>query len=73
MSGYGNSKWTCGECGEIFESDGVVGDMRVMRWRSEHKEEHRVEKMSPEERQEHYKHKLNAMVASDRRQSGSDS
>lgn len=47
------SAWTCGKCGERFESDGVVGDLRVMRWRREHLEEHRVTEMTPEERRVH--------------------
>ncbi len=51
---YGNHKWTCGECGESYEASGVVGDSKVDRWRARHKEEHRVEKMTPDERLEHY-------------------
>lgn len=54
MDGYGTSSWTCGECGEVFAADGVVGDLRVMRWRREHKEEHRIANMTDEERAEHY-------------------
>jgi single-stranded DNA-binding protein len=54
MSGYGMSAWTCGKCGERFESDGVVGDLRVERWRRDHLEEHRVAEMSAENRQGHY-------------------
>ena len=55
-------KWTCGECGESYESEGVVGDMRVARWRREHKEEHRVQKMSPEGRKAYHDQKARALV-----------
>lgn len=46
--------WTCGECGETFSAGGAVGDLRVARLRREHKEEHRVAAMTPEERREHF-------------------
>lgn len=47
---YGIYRWTCGECGEVFEASGVVGEDKMRRWRREHKEEHRREVLSPEER-----------------------
>lgn len=51
MSGYGTYRWTCGECGETFEaSNSCVADFQLMRWRTEHKEEHRRERLTPEQR-----------------------
>jgi cytosine/adenosine deaminase-related metal-dependent hydrolase len=41
--------WTCGECGERFETSDPDGDFRLMRWRREHKEEHRRALLTPEE------------------------
>lgn len=51
-------RWTCGECGDTFEATGVVGDLKIMRWRAEHKEEHRYEKMSSAERKEYVLQKM---------------
>lgn len=41
MSGYSTCRWTCGECGESYQADGVVGDLKVDRWAREHREMHR--------------------------------
>lgn len=63
MSGYGTNKWTCGRCGDTYETDGVVGDLVLMRWRREHLEEHRVADMTPEERHEHYRRQAQAFAS----------
>jgi hypothetical protein len=68
--GYGMNKWTCGECGESFEASGVVGDLKVERWRRDHKEEHRVEKLSDEERNDHYRRRAESALRVSRERYG---
>jgi hypothetical protein len=63
MSGYGSHKWTCGECGDSYEASGVVADLTVARWEVEHREQHRIEKMTEEERQKHYDGRARAAMA----------
>jgi hypothetical protein len=62
VSGYGSCKWTCGECGESYEASGVVGDLQVDSWAREHRERHRIEKLSPEEQAEHLDRRIRAQL-----------
>lgn len=52
MSGYGVCRWTCGECGDSYEADGVVGDHMVDRWMRDHKEMHRRQKLTREQKEQ---------------------
>jgi hypothetical protein len=63
MSGYGICRWTCGECGDTYEHDGIVGDLKVDRWAREHKEQHRVEKMSLQEQADYTSARLGAKIS----------
>lgn len=56
--GYGTCSWTCGQCGETYSASGVVGDLKVDRWASDHREKHRTEALTPEERNAHYVKKI---------------
>jgi hypothetical protein len=54
MDAYGTCSWTCGRCGETYSASGVVGDSKVDRWAREHREMHRIEDMTPEDRRVYY-------------------
>jgi hypothetical protein len=62
VSGYGTCTWTCGRCGETYSASGVVGDIKVDRWARDHREEHRVDDMTPEERAEWIRGRMRAVA-----------
>lgn len=56
-------RWTCGQCGEVFEVTSQFPDSTIGRLRRDHKDEHRLEALTPDERQAELEMRVRAWAA----------